>query len=186
MAFKKSQPCASLPTLSPTGVAQPNASHSNASQEPEPSLSQPTALEDHELQPKENLLVLISGEGEAIGPNAANFSSRAGHYIKAKIPVFYLDWKTVKQTFKDVVRNKLMNCAQLVWSDFVIREDDPTFKAMCKQNSVNRLKNPSKHCLGRQSYARKLYLLDEANPEIRHTNTLMGLCWRVSKNNINK
>ncbi|KAF5192048.1 hypothetical protein FRX31_018366 [Thalictrum thalictroides] len=67
-----SQPSASLPTLSPTGVAQPNAS-----QEPEPSLSQPTASEDHELHPKEKLLVLISGEGEAIGPKDAKFSSRA-------------------------------------------------------------------------------------------------------------
>ncbi|KAF5180717.1 hypothetical protein FRX31_029695 [Thalictrum thalictroides] len=40
------------------------------------------------------LLVIISGEGEAIGPNATKFCSRAGHYIKAKIPVFYPDWKT--------------------------------------------------------------------------------------------
>ncbi|KAF5205938.1 cyclin-T1-5-like isoform X2 [Thalictrum thalictroides] len=103
MAFQRSQPSASLPTLSPTGVVHPNAS-----QEPEQGLSQPTASEDHELQPKEKLLVLISREGEAIGPNAAKFSSRAGHYIKVKIPVFYPDWKTVKKTFKDAVWNKLM------------------------------------------------------------------------------
>ncbi|KAF5185378.1 hypothetical protein FRX31_025032 [Thalictrum thalictroides] len=62
MAFQRSQPSASLPTLSATGVAQPNALHSNASQELEPSLSQPTALEDHELHPKEKLLDEVNPE----------------------------------------------------------------------------------------------------------------------------
>lgn len=52
---------------------------------------------------KAKLLVSVSTKGTAVGPNAAKWATRLGHFIRATIPLSYKDWRLVKPTFKDEV-----------------------------------------------------------------------------------
>ncbi|KAL5699143.1 hypothetical protein ACHQM5_030084 [Ranunculus cassubicifolius] len=67
------------------------------------------------------------------------------------------------------------------WSEFVFKQEDPKVQEVCARNARNRSSYKGGHTLGRRSYAQRLDILKNEEPEKKHSrvNVWMVGCKRV-------